>query len=166
MIYRGHSVRWSQMLLEKPLQTKYFHWICWRLRHITETMQNRKSVLDGKTERKLCKENTDSELDNERSTGEDEKESMTPVFYRNRLPNGTPDTSKMWHTPPDLPGHDARFLILVCHRWWTIHFTTFHHTHIFYRSQGDDEMSTAHHSGYRLGNNKSMHTWNIHRTDV
>ena len=58
-------------------------------------MQNRKSVLDGKTERKLCKENTDSELDNERSTGEDEKESMTPVFYRNRLPNGTPDTSKM-----------------------------------------------------------------------
>ena len=38
-----------------------------------ETMQNRKSVLDGKTERKSCKENTNSELDNERSTGEDEK---------------------------------------------------------------------------------------------
>ena len=46
-----------------------------------ETMQNRKSVLDGKKERKSCKENTDSELDNERSTGEDEKESMPPVFY-------------------------------------------------------------------------------------
>ena len=46
-----------------------------------ETMQNRKSVLDGKTEGRLCKENTDSELNNERSTGEDEKEGVPPVFY-------------------------------------------------------------------------------------
>ena len=119
-----------------------------------------------KKERKSCKENTDSELDNERSTGEDEKENMPPVFYRNRLPNGTPNVPKMWHAPPDLPGHDARFLVLVCRRWWTIHFATFHHVHIFYRSQGDDKMSITHHGGYRLGNNKSTHTWNVHHTDV
>ena len=48
-----------------------------------ETKQNRKSVFDGKTGGKLCKKNTDSELNNERSTEEDEKESVRPVFYRN-----------------------------------------------------------------------------------
>ena len=58
-------------------------------------MQNRKFVLYGKTGGKSCKENTDSELNNERSTGEDEREGLPPVFYRNRLPNGTPDMPKM-----------------------------------------------------------------------
>ena len=82
------------------------------------------------------------------------------------LPNGAPVMSKMWHAPPDLPDDDARFIILVCHRWWTIHFAVFHHVHIFYRSQGDDETGTAHHGGYGLGSNKSTHTWNVHRTDV
>ena len=94
------------------------------------------------------------------------KKSVPPVFYRNQLPNGAPDVSKMWHALPDLPGHDAQFLVLVCRRWWKIHFRMFHHIHIFYRSQGDDGMSTAHHDAYGLGNNKLTHTWNVHRTDV
>ena len=41
-------------------------------------MQNRKSVLDGKTAGKSCKEKTNSEVDNKRSTGEDEKRECTP----------------------------------------------------------------------------------------
>ena len=58
-------------------------------------MQNRKSVLDGKTEGKSCKENTDSELNNQRFTGEDEKDGVPPVFYLNLLPNDKPDMCKM-----------------------------------------------------------------------
>ena len=61
-----------------------------------ETKQNRKPIFDGKTGGKSCKKNTNSELNNERSTEEDEKESVRPVFYRNWLPNGAPDVSKTY----------------------------------------------------------------------